>query len=822
MNCKNKSFMAKRKAFTLIELLIVIAIIGILFIVLVSKVDFATDKAKATGVQTDFRSFQVAIESVAKENAGLATFGWDTGDTNGNRIRDSYDKGDINKNGKQDDGEVFVGSKTYGEEWTNIYTLTNPADTNDKSAIAALEAAINANLDPKLHIRINDDLTITMANGAQDPWNTEYHGCYITNATVDKKDNGAIVIYSNGANQEFGSEHSISNGVVVVNVPGNNVYGKDDYSIASVYTYANGYGEVKTTTTGFSNNQGGGQAGTDGTFAPGNGDSGETPDDDVMTGNIIPDGGTYYVGAIGENASSGMYSSYDVDVIYYAGDYFPEPQIGDAFVYGDYIYVYRIYGEEFNGSVWFDWTNNIIDGNSWGVGIYDRDKTSYGKIESYINDYPVTHIDELFFAARQVVTPPSVPSTVTSMWEAYCAYYGCAMTSIVIEEGVTQISEYFAQSQQYVTDVYLPSTLKHIGSYAFSYLSSGVTFHFNGTKEEWGKIIKNGWTSDNYDISIICIDGVVCGQCNLIIDENTPWESLNNSVHGQKGKCSICNTIEYNYEWHYTYETGEIIQNPDNESQHLTIIACSKCEYVDAYRYEHWFAEPVDNEVIPVSENQHKRLGQCECGKIDYNYTYHNYEPIPGEPSIADDSYSHHTKSKCIDCNYIGEAYYSHSGGEANCTYLARCEDCNEPYGSLGSHFLDGATCTICHVEGVLIESEHYPYQNSQNYVVLGNWDFSDAKSVTIILTYQLASSDHFSVTNGTDVVSGSTGYRQYLQQYGTGYAYGNDSKVKFRSTTLTTRTFSNLNFLTGTVILNSDSVSEDYYGVSVVVIPNY
>ena len=99
MNYKNKSFISKKKAFTLIELLIVIAIIGILFIVLVSKVDFATDKAKATGIQTDFRSFQVAIESVAKENTGLATFGWDTGDANGNRIVEgsyAYDE-DIEK-----------------------------------------------------------------------------------------------------------------------------------------------------------------------------------------------------------------------------------------------------------------------------------------------------------------------------------------------------------------------------------------------------------------------------------------------------------------------------------------------------------------------------------------------------------------------------------------------------------------------------------------------------------------------------------------------------------------------------------------------------
>ena len=253
MTFKNKSH---KKAFTLIELLIVIAIIGILFIVLVSKVDFATDKAKATGVQTDFRSFQVAIETVAKENAGLATFGWDTCDTNGDRIRNSYDKGDTNQNGKQDPGEVFVGSKTYGETWTNIYTLTNPSDANDMSAITALEAAINKNLDPKLHITIHDDYTITMANGAQDPWNTEYHGYYITNSEVDNKDRGAIIIYSNGANQEFGSEHSITNGVVTVNVPGNNKLGKDDYSIAVVYTYVNGYGEVKTSTSGFSNNQG--------------------------------------------------------------------------------------------------------------------------------------------------------------------------------------------------------------------------------------------------------------------------------------------------------------------------------------------------------------------------------------------------------------------------------------------------------------------------------------------------------------------------------------------------------------------------------------
>ena len=260
MNCKNKSFVDKKKAFTLIELLIVIAIIGILFIVLISKVDFATDKSKATGVQTDFRSFQLAFETVAKENAGFNTFGWDAGDLNANGKRDSYDEGDTNKDNVQDSGEIWTGHKVPGETFTKVFTLVKPGTDfatvgYDIDAISKLETAINANLDPKLHITISTDGKITMANGAQDPWNTEYHGYYITNVTVDKKDKGAIVIYSNGANGEFGSEHSIANGIVSISIPGNNKYGKDDYALAVVYTYTNGYGEVKTSTSGFSQNQ---------------------------------------------------------------------------------------------------------------------------------------------------------------------------------------------------------------------------------------------------------------------------------------------------------------------------------------------------------------------------------------------------------------------------------------------------------------------------------------------------------------------------------------------------------------------------------------
>ena len=276
----------RKQAFTLIELLIVIAIIGILFIVLVSKVDFATDKAKATGVQTDFRSFQLAFEQVAKENAGFNTFGWDTGDTNQDGRRNSYDEGDTNKNGIQDGTEVFTGRKVYDETFTKVFSLKKAKtdgtlETNyDRDALNRLEAAINANLDPKLHITIKDDGEIVMANGAQDPWNKEYHGWYITNDEVDKKDRGAIVMYSDGANNEFGSKHEIANGIVNITVPDNNKNGKDDYGMSVVYTYTNGYGEKKTITSGFSNNQ---------TMLGGNGVSPSVPD-------VEPDGGNTNIG----------------------------------------------------------------------------------------------------------------------------------------------------------------------------------------------------------------------------------------------------------------------------------------------------------------------------------------------------------------------------------------------------------------------------------------------------------------------------------------------------------------------------------------------
>ncbi len=64
---QRKSFI--KRGLTLIEVLIVIAVVCVLFVVLVSRVDFTTDKAKITGVQNDFRALQTALKTIGIENA---------------------------------------------------------------------------------------------------------------------------------------------------------------------------------------------------------------------------------------------------------------------------------------------------------------------------------------------------------------------------------------------------------------------------------------------------------------------------------------------------------------------------------------------------------------------------------------------------------------------------------------------------------------------------------------------------------------------------------------------------------------------------------
>ena len=67
MNKINK----KRKGFTLAEILIVVALLGILMTVLLVSVGSYFDKTRETGVRNDFNNMKTAVEVVMRENSGL-------------------------------------------------------------------------------------------------------------------------------------------------------------------------------------------------------------------------------------------------------------------------------------------------------------------------------------------------------------------------------------------------------------------------------------------------------------------------------------------------------------------------------------------------------------------------------------------------------------------------------------------------------------------------------------------------------------------------------------------------------------------------------
>ena len=60
-----------RKAFTLVEVLVVIVIIGILFVVVVANVDFSTDAAREAGAQNTLHAYELACKSVGLEYSGF-------------------------------------------------------------------------------------------------------------------------------------------------------------------------------------------------------------------------------------------------------------------------------------------------------------------------------------------------------------------------------------------------------------------------------------------------------------------------------------------------------------------------------------------------------------------------------------------------------------------------------------------------------------------------------------------------------------------------------------------------------------------------------
>lgn len=148
----------KRSGFTLVEILIVVAVIGILFTTLVPRIDFAGDKARETGIKTDFRSFELAAEQLIRENAGLADFG-DVAALCGDNGLNLY----------LDDALKFddTGVSNKDDQWNQPYTVQVMKDASDSNPNNGVLVFISNGKDSVIDGTDDDNyaLAVTFVNG---------------------------------------------------------------------------------------------------------------------------------------------------------------------------------------------------------------------------------------------------------------------------------------------------------------------------------------------------------------------------------------------------------------------------------------------------------------------------------------------------------------------------------------------------------------------------------------------------------------------------------------------------------------------------------
>ena len=211
--------LTRKKSFTLVELLVVIVVIGILFSVLISRVDFAADDARATGAMADLRAYQTSASVVS-----------------------------LAYNGFSDD-------------------------------LDTLADQLNSKLDSELHFFVVDD---HLESKAKDPWGTPYECWYISaenlsinggedpGLQIDKDPNltylvpetetsdspisyrGGIAIFSAGSNMKMGINCKFENGTVVFTKShGDTENALDDMAIVMVSVSSGGKTEVLEYQFGF-------------------------------------------------------------------------------------------------------------------------------------------------------------------------------------------------------------------------------------------------------------------------------------------------------------------------------------------------------------------------------------------------------------------------------------------------------------------------------------------------------------------------------------------------------------------------------------------
>jgi hypothetical protein len=384
-----------------------------------------------------------------------------------------------------------------------------------------------------------------------------------------------------------------------------------------------------------------------------------------------------------------------------------------------------------------------------------------------------------------------LPDSVTTLGKR--VFDGCQyLKTADLGKGLTAIPDDCFYWDLKLNVVKVPSTVTTIGSYSFL-CETLREIHFDGTMEQWNAITKtSSWDAGTEGYVVICKDGKMCKQ--HLGGKATCQKLANCKFCGEEyGSLASCN-FKTNKDTVYTYYSS---------SYHRYVPNCTVCG-----------KEPGANSTYSASHSG----GTATCSqKAICEYCKHEYGSTLEHEGVANanaeweyyDNTSHVIEATCSKCNSSTQIIEKHTGGTATCQSKAKCTQCNSEYGNLGAHVMSNGACTLCGSNVTTIETAHNPYANNENSVVVGTWDYSSAQSVTITITYQTE----------------STSYDWIYLKSGDNYIDLNGNvtttATKIGGNTKTTKTFTTT-ATSGSVIFRTDGSVNSYYGVQVIVTPNY
>ena len=121
-------------------------------------------------------------------------------------------------------------------------------------------------------------------------------------------------------------------------------------------------------------------------------------------------------------------------------------------------------------------------------------------IQSVTLPNTVTYLGESAFSGCSDLSSVTIPSGITAIKNS--TFAGCNLRSFTIPNNITSIEQYAFESNDQISSITIPGSVTYIHKQAFINCEKLKTIYFNGTKDQWKKVL----AKDNWDGRIECRD----------------------------------------------------------------------------------------------------------------------------------------------------------------------------------------------------------------------------------------------------------------------------------------------------------------------------